>query len=502
MRIARYIAAGRRCHVYCGARARDALLARGLIAAGHDAVVNSSPSTPPSNSNRTTSPSPPSSSAVHYHRLPRTGRRHLPSHAPPPSNGSLFERPALPPPRFPLRHRHRTAQPRPHDRLRPRRKREGRQKSELPPPPPDHLEHNFHPQVINLTNSLLSALAPELRRRPFNVPIVCTYQERRKLSSTTSPNPIAQKPLVALIRENARAHRTWSSAPAKPSPPPSPTSHRPPRSIASPSSAPPVPSVPPTYPHHHPSPSPSASSPSSAPPQGPRPPHRSPPHPRPRTKPQPPPPHRRPHPPSPLLEIPPAKNPPRIHLPNHVEFLGEVSIPPANPTSSPAPPSSASPAAVPRAPRSRRPRSPRPRNPRNPPQHRRLPLILRPLPRPPPPPGPGLLITPNDPPSPRPSPRPPHGPPRPNRHPRPPSPQFDRATLAPPNNMIESLSISLNTIASWQPRPAGSKTINKVRPVIVAQPPSAVIDEPPSMGGSSMLAFSRRVIIFQSGIEL
>jgi len=52
--------------------------------------------------------------------------------------------------------------------------RDGRQKKEV-----DrllaYLQTEFHPQVVNLTNALLSGLAPEIKRR-LKVPVLCTYQ--------------------------------------------------------------------------------------------------------------------------------------------------------------------------------------------------------------------------------------------------------------------------------------------------------------------------------------
>jgi len=38
-----------------------------------------------------------------------------------------------------------------------------------------YLENHFRPQIINLTNSLISGIAPEIKRR-LHIPVVCTYQ--------------------------------------------------------------------------------------------------------------------------------------------------------------------------------------------------------------------------------------------------------------------------------------------------------------------------------------
>ncbi len=86
----------------------------------------------------------------------------------------------------------------------------GRQKMELDRLL-DYLEQGERPQVVNLTNALLSGLAPVIRER-LSVPVLCTLQgEDDFLRSLPSPH---REEAHQLLRENVRHVRAFI-APAK-----------------------------------------------------------------------------------------------------------------------------------------------------------------------------------------------------------------------------------------------------------------------------------------------
>ncbi len=77
--------------------------------------------------------------------------------------------------------------------------RDGKQKKELSRLL-DYLEHDFRPDVVHLTNALLSGIAPELKRR-LNVPVLCTYQGEDNFIGDL-PEPHRARALE-LVRHNA-----------------------------------------------------------------------------------------------------------------------------------------------------------------------------------------------------------------------------------------------------------------------------------------------------------
>lgn len=77
----------------------------------------------------------------------------------------------------------------------------GRQREELAQLV-EYLGKQYRPDVVNLTNSMLSAIAPELKAH-MNVPVVCTLQgEDNFIESLTQP---FRSQAVELIRKNAEA---------------------------------------------------------------------------------------------------------------------------------------------------------------------------------------------------------------------------------------------------------------------------------------------------------
>ncbi|MCL2640149.1 MAG: glycosyltransferase family 4 protein, partial [Phycisphaerales bacterium] len=65
-----------------------------------------------------------------------------------------------------------------------------------------YLEGVFRPEVVNLTNSLISGIAPEVRRR-LKVPVVCTYQGEESFVNDL-PEPHRSE-AYRLIHENMRS---------------------------------------------------------------------------------------------------------------------------------------------------------------------------------------------------------------------------------------------------------------------------------------------------------
>jgi len=79
--------------------------------------------------------------------------------------------------------------------------RDGRQKKELERLL-QYLESSYKPDLLNLTNSLLSGLAPEIKRR-LHIPVICTFQgEDTFVADLPEPHRSRARDL---IRQNAQA---------------------------------------------------------------------------------------------------------------------------------------------------------------------------------------------------------------------------------------------------------------------------------------------------------
>ncbi len=64
-----------------------------------------------------------------------------------------------------------------------------------------YLQAEFRPEVANLTNGLLSGLAPEIKRL-LNVPVLCTYQGEDQFVAAL-PEPCRGK-AMELVRQNSK----------------------------------------------------------------------------------------------------------------------------------------------------------------------------------------------------------------------------------------------------------------------------------------------------------
>ncbi len=187
-----YIAAGA-AGSYCGACARDLALCRGLIARGHDVLL-----VPLYTPLRSDAPMP-RAERVFYGGInawlqDRSGLfRRTPRFV-----DWLFDRPWL------LNLASRAIETRPENlgamTVSVLRGTEGRQRKELAELV-RFLENVRRPEVINLTNSLLSAVAPEIKRR-LGVPLFCTLQGEESFVARL-PQPYRDE-AASLLRSHAQ----------------------------------------------------------------------------------------------------------------------------------------------------------------------------------------------------------------------------------------------------------------------------------------------------------
>lgn len=193
MRIA-YLAAGAGA-MYCGACARDATLARGLLARGHD--VQLIPLYTPLKLEAEGLPVGPifygginvvlQQAWGLFRWLPRALDRVL-------DRPSLLRQVA----KYAIEVEARNLGPMTVSVL---AGTDGRQKKEVERLL-EYLAQGFRPELINLTNSLLSGIAPEIKRR-LKVPVVCTFQgEDSFVADLPEPH---QAQARSLIQANARA---------------------------------------------------------------------------------------------------------------------------------------------------------------------------------------------------------------------------------------------------------------------------------------------------------
>jgi len=180
---------------YCGACAGDVTLVRGLLDRGHDVLM-----LPLYTPLRTDMP-PPGGRRIFYGGVNAWLQQHSAFFRRTPAFiDRLLDRPWL------LRAvSHLAVETRP-EALGPMtvsvlRGRDGRQRKELEKLL-RFLEARERPHVVHLTNSLLSALAPEIKRR-FDVPVVCTLQgEEGFVARLPAPD---RDEAIRLLRRNAAA---------------------------------------------------------------------------------------------------------------------------------------------------------------------------------------------------------------------------------------------------------------------------------------------------------